>query len=300
MKFESVFGRTLGRGALALVAALAVGLVAATPAPALAQGTLSPQKKPTNGSCPVNWTDRASQANDPTNVSSPKGDTCYPMRGAKPAFVPTSSSAPCPAGYTKSGSFCHVGEKTFTQATAGPLTKAHPLDRCPVGWVTPPSNGNVCTTIAANPPKARLKGEGSCNAGELEDWGIYCVSDYDMLARKDAAKGTLDYNGIYQTSFKTTGKQQASHTADLPEGTAYTPAYFEIFGRVDRDGNPFPGGGGGGAALAGSAANPAATAEAAVKQCVPKPKKKKGLGGALGGLAKEVAAELGVPTEDGC
>lgn len=300
MKFKSVFGHAMGRNALAFVAALAAGLVAATPAPALAQGTLNPQKKPTNGSCPVNWTDRASQAAKATDVSGPKGDTCYPMRGAKPAFVPTSSSAPCPDGYTKSGSFCHVGEKTFTQATAGPLTKAHPLDRCPAGWVTPPGNGNVCTTIAANPPKARLKGEGSCNAGELEDWGIYCISDYGQLTAKDAARGVLDYNGIYQTSFKTTGKQQASHMADLPEGTAYTPAYFLIFGRVDRDGNPFPAASGGAAAaVAGNAANPAAASAAAAKPCVPKPKKK-GLGGALGGLAKEAAAELGLPKDEGC
>lgn len=286
-------------GLAGVMAAAVLGLAAGTPAQA--QGTLNPQKKPTNGSCPVNWTDRASQAAKSTDVSGPKGDTCYPMRGAKPAFVPASSSAPCPTGYTKSGSFCHVGEKSVTQATAGPLTKAHPLDRCPVGWVTPPGNGNVCTTIAANPPKARLKGEGSCNEGELEDWGIYCVSDYDTLARKDAAKGTLDYNGIYQTSFKTTGKQQATHTAALPEGTEYTPAYFLIFGRVDRDGNPLPGSGAQAATtVADAAANPASAAEAAVKQCVPKPKKKKGLGSALGGLAKEVAADLGVPTDEGC
>jgi hypothetical protein len=294
MKFESFFGRTMGRGALAFLAALAAGLVAATPAPALAQGTLNTIQKPqTNAGCPPGWRDR------PKDVSITKAgyDTCFPDTGAKKAYAKKSQSEACAPGYIGNSSYCYEGKATFTQATAGPLTKAHPLDRCPVGWVTPPSNGNVCTTIAPNPPKARLKGEGSCNAGELEDWGIYCVSDYDMLARKDAAKGTLDYNGIYQTSFKTTGKQQASHTADLPEGTAYTPAYFLIFGRVDRDGNPFPGGAS--AALAGSAANPAATAEAAVKRCVPKPKKK-GLGGALGGLAKEVAAELGVPAEDGC
>jgi hypothetical protein len=280
----------------ALLVAGAMGFAVA--APAQAQGTLNPQKKPTNGSCPVNWTDRASQAAKATDVSSPKGDTCYPMSGAKPAFVPASSSAPCPAGYTKSGSFCHVGEKTFTQATAGPLTKAHPLDRCPAGWVTPPGNGNVCTTIAANPPKARLKGEGSCNAGELEDWGTYCISDYGQLTPKDAARGVLDYNGIYQTSFKTTGKQQASHMAALPEGTEYTPAYFLIFGRVDRDGNPISGGSSAAAAAnsGGAVSNPVAAAQAAVKQCAPQPKKK-----GLGGLGKAIGAAVGVEIPaDGC
>lgn len=285
-------------GLAGVMAAAALGLAAGTPAQA--QGTLNPQNKPTNGSCPSGWTDYASEAKRAADLSSGKGPTCYPKPGAEPAYLPSPSSAPCADGYVKSGSFCRKGEGSYTASTAGALIKANPLDRCPVGYFTVPSDGNACTTTAANPPKVRRKGDGECGPDEIDDWGLYCVSDYGQLTRKDAAKGYPDYNAIYQNSYRLTGKQQGSRQADLPEGKEYTPAYFTIFGRVDRDGNPIPGGNGVAATVAGSAAAPAATAEAAVKQCVPKPKKKKGLGSALGGLAKEVAADLGVPTDEAC
>lgn len=282
-------------GLAGVMAAAALGLAAATPAQA--QGTLNPQKKPTNGSCPSGWTDYASEAKKPGDLSSGRGDTCYPKRNAEPAYVPTPSSAACASGYIKSGSFCRKGEGSYTASTAGALIKANPLDRCPVGYFTVPSDGNACTSTAANPPKVRRKGDGECGPDEIDDWGLYCVSDYGQLTRKDAAKGYPDYNAIYQNSYRLTGTQQGARQPDLPEGKEYTPAYFTIFGRVDRDGNPIPGSGAQAAtSVVGAAANPASAAEAAVKQCVPKPKKKKG----LGGLLKEAASELGVPTGEGC
>ncbi len=281
-------------GLLGLIAAVGLIGLASVPAPALAQGTLNPQKKPGWGStCPENWTDRASQAARSTDVSSPKGDTCYPMRDAKPAFVPKSSDAPCPDGYTRSGSFCHVGEKKFVQSTAGSVNKAHPLDRCPIAYFTY-GNGSACTSRSPNPPTVRLKGEGACNPGEVEDWGLWCVSNYEGLARKDATKGIADYNGVYQASYKATGTQQGPRQPALPEGGEYTPAYFTIYGRVDKEGNPI--GGTAPAAMGGtSASNPVAAA----KQCAPKPKKK-GLGG-LGGLGKAIGEAVGVEIPgDGC
>ena len=292
MKFEFVFGRTIGRGALAIVAALAAGLATATPAPALAQGTLNPQ--PAQGaakSCPEGWSDY--DFGKRTGV-------CKPGPNAKPAYYPQ-GSAKCATGYTKKGIFCVEGKPPTIMSTAGSVNKAHPLDRCPIAYFTY-GNGSACTSRSPNPPTVRLKGDADCNPGEVEDWGLWCVSNYEGLARKDATKGIADYNGVYQASFKATGTQQGPRQPDLPEGGEYTPAYFEIFGRVDKDGNPLAGGGAQAATtVADAAANPASAVEAAVKQCVPKPKKKKGgLGGALGGLAKEVATELGVPTEDGC
>lgn len=254
---------------------------------------MNPQPKQNPGGCPSGWRDSEKPGGAPTN-------TCYPGVTAKAAYPLTTGS--CAAGYIKSGiKWCIQGEQKFVQATAGSVRKANPLDRCPVGYFTYSGDGNMCTSNAASPPTVRLKGEGACNAGELEDWGVWCVSNYEGLTRKDAAKGYPDHNAIYQTSYKLTGKQQASRMADLPEGKEYTPAYFLIFGRVDRDGNPIPGGSGAAAVAADSTARPAAAADAAVKQCVPAPKpKKKGLGGALGGLAKDVAADLGVSTSDGC
>lgn len=270
--------------------------------PAAAQGTMNPMPKPTNGSCPSGWTDYASEAQRSGDLSSGKGNTCYPKKtGAQPAYLPSPSSAPCADGYTKSGSFCRKGEASFTQSTAGALIKANPLDRCPVGYFTVPSDGNACTTTAANPPKVRRKGDGDCGPDEIDDWGLYCVSDYDKLTRKDAAKGFPDYNAIYQNSYRLTGKQQGSRQPDLPEGKEYTPAYFAIFGRVDRDGNPIGGGGAVAASVgsAGGVSNPAAAASNAAKpECkLPAAPKKKGLGGLGAAIGQAVAVATG---EAGC
>lgn len=285
------------RSASLIALAFVAGMTLAATAPASAQGTLNPLQKPTNGACPVGWTDYASEAKKPGDLTSGRGPVCYPKRGAEPAYLPSPSSAPCASGYIKSGSFCRKGEANTLTATAGSVKKANPLDRCPVGYFTDPGNGNMCTSLAASPPTIRLKGEGTCAAGELEDWGVWCVSNYEGLTRKDAAKGYPDHNGIYQNSYKLTGKQQASHMADLPEGKEYTPAYFLIFGRVDRDGNPI-GGGGAAAGSAGSMSNPVAAANAAKPECkVPDVPKKKG----LGGLGKAIGQAVAVATgEAGC
>jgi hypothetical protein len=276
----------------------AAGMMALAPAPAAAQGTLNPMPKPTNGSCPSGWTDYASQASKPGDLSSGKGNTCYPTNTAKPAYRPNPSSKPCDDGYVRSGSFCTVGEKKFIKASAASVKKAHPLDRCPVGFFTLNGNGELCTSMAANPPSIRLKGEGPCNEGEIEDWGLWCVSNYEQLTRKDAAKGFPDYNAIYQTSYKTTGKTSKPNQADLPEGKEYTPAYFTIFGRVDREGNPI-GGGAGTASAAATGANPQqAAGEVTADQCKPKKKKKKKGFGALGkALGNAVGVEI---PDDGC
>lgn len=275
-----------------LGAVAAAAMIGLAPAPAAAQGTLNPQPVQGAGkSCPHGWSD---------NDFGKRTGVCKPGPNAKPAYYPQ-GSAKCATGYTKTGIFCIEGKPPTVTATAGSVKKAHPLDRCPVGYFTDPGNGHMCTSLAAAPPVIRLKGEGACAAGELEDWGVWCVANYEGLTRKDAAKGYPDYNGIYQTSFKTTGKQQATHTAALPEGTEYTPAYFLIFGRVDRDGNPIPGGSGGAAAVstAASAGNPVAAASDAVKaECkVPAPAKKRGLGGLGAALNQAVAAVTG---EAGC
>lgn len=279
-------------GLAAMVVAGMMSLAAA--APAAAQGTLNPQ--PTQGaadSCPKGWSN---------TEGGRRTKTCRPLPGAKAAYYPQTGRN-CATGYIKSGIFCVEGQPITVTATAGSVKKANPLDRCPVGYFTDPGNGHMCTSLAAAPPVIRLKGEGACAAGELEDWGVWCVANYEGLTRKDAAKGYPDHNGIYQTSFKTTGKQQASRMADLPEGKEYTPAYFLIFGRVDRDGNPLPGGAGAGvgAAVNGTAntGNPVAAAtDAAKAECkVPAPAKKRGLGGLGAALNQAVAAVAG---EAGC
>lgn len=279
--------RISGLAALAIAAAMSF----LTASPAAAQGTMNPIKKPAgNNSCPSGWVDR------PKGVSSTKPgyDICRPGTGAKKAFVKKSFTDSCPEGYLASGnSYCVEGKIDVVAPTSGPVKKANPLDRCPVAYFTDPGNAALCTTKAANPPSIRLKGAGQCNPGELDDWGLYCVSNYENLLVKDAPEGTADYNNIYKNSYRAVGKTSRPNQEALPEGVSYTPAYLEIFGRVKRDGSPIGGGASASANSGAAASNPVAAA--AAKQCAPKPKKKKG----LGGFGKALGSAIGVDIPDG-
>lgn len=280
-----------------LIGIIAVaGVIGLAPAPAAAQGTMNPIKKPAGAKgCLAGWRDRPANS----SIMGPGSDYCTPGPGAKKAFVKKSSFDRCPEGYLASGSmYCAEGKIDVVAPTSGPVKKANPLDRCPVAYFTDPGNAALCTTKAANPPSIRLKGAGQCNPGELDDWGLYCVSNYANLLVKDAPEGTADYNNIYKNSYRAVGKTSRPNQEALPEGLSYTPAYLEIFGRVKRDGSPIGGGAAASASSGAAASNPVAAA--AAKQCAPKPKKKKGLGG-LGGLGKAIGSAVGVEIpDDGC
>ncbi|MFC3310839.1 hypothetical protein [Blastomonas aquatica] len=270
---------------------------------------MSPQPK--KGNCAPGWS-------DVVKPGGPRTDTCYPGRNAKPTYYP--GGRECADGYFRSAGWCLPGEKKTVTATAGSVQKANPLDRCPAGYFTLTANGNMCTSLAANPPTIRLKGDAACGEGEIDDWGLYCISNYGNLTRKDAAKGFPDYNAIYQTSYTTTGKQQRPRQEALPEGLEYTPAYFVIFGRVDRDGAPIPGGSVSGSATASSSDHGAAgQAPASTVDCSAAGASQAGasagarlgglmggrsgkasragaaLGGALGGVAQREVQPAGCP-----
>lgn len=106
--------------------------------------------------------------------------------------------------------------RPMQKPTSGPVKKANPLDRCPVAYFTDPGNATLCTTKAANPPSIRLKGAGQCNPGELDDWGLYCVSNYENLLVKDAPEGTAGYNNIYKNSYGARGKTSRPNQEALP------------------------------------------------------------------------------------
>ena len=269
--------------------AAAAGMMGLAQAPATAQGTMNPIKKPAGAKgCPAGWRDRPANS----SIMGPGSDYCTPGTGAKKAFVKKSTFDRCPEGYLASGNYyCAEGKITNpVRPTSGPVKKANPLDRCPVAYFTDPGNAALCTTKAANPPSIRLKGAGQCNPGELDDWGLYCVSNYENLLVKDAPEGTADYNNIYKNSYRAVGKTSRPNQEALPEGVSYTPAYLEIFGRVKRDGSPIGGSASASASSGAAASNPVAAA----KQCAPKPKKKKG----LGGLGKAIGAAVGVDVPD--
>ncbi len=214
--------------------------------PATTQGSREPQSVPSwaRGSdirCPSGWTLR--------------GATCHANGPNAPRIFPrASANTACPTGFGAfSGMpFCIEGEDSrLARDASGTITKANRLDRCPFGYYTNVQAPTTCITNSQNPPTVRLKGSGQCRAGEVEDWGIYCISNYAGVSR-DAATGyaTRDWNAIYSTNNATPPRQP-----DTPEGTQYTPAYLTIFGRVTASGAPI----GGGAAPAPAAQSASAT-----------------------------------------
>lgn len=118
------------------------------------------------------------------------------------------------------------------------VAKPHRLDRCPLGFFTSDADPMMCATRVANPPTIRVRGNAPCRRGEVEDWGLWCVSNYAGLTRSEAATAQRDWNAIY-----TLNRGTPPHQADLPEGEAYSPAYLVIFGPVQPDGSPMGAGG---------------------------------------------------------
>jgi hypothetical protein len=225
--------------ATSLAALLAVPLVFQA-SPAAGQGTTLRQTKPGYTSlCPDGWTSR--------------GNQCEPASGnAQPAYAPRTQTEPCAEGYSRNSGWCLRGDYSLAATFQSGMRKAHVLDRCPTGYFTNMESPMNCLTSLDRPPAARAKGNAPCRSGEVEDWGIWCISNYSGLTRGEASSAVLrDNNGIFTGSYSVLGRQEGSRQPNLPEGSEYSPAYFAIFGRVTVSGSPI-----GGAATAAAAPAP--------------------------------------------
>lgn len=225
---------------------LAAGLVGLASTPAAAQtASKSPQAIPSwytssADPCPGGW-----RRNGRMCENTGSGEAIFPLASRRDS---------CPSGFASfSGRpFCIAGGDTqLTRSSRGTITKVRRNDRCPIGYFTNNEAPMTCITQYETAPSVRLKGAGACRAGEVEDWGLYCVSNYGRLTRDDAgAAGTRDWNDIYVTS-----DLQGPNQENVMDNSSYTPAYITIFGRVKRDGSPIGG-------PAASATAPSATADA--------------------------------------
>lgn len=271
--------------AIALVGIAFSSFAGATPAKA--QGSLSAQPKPGYTSlCPTRWQS--------------SGSSCVPGQGAKPAYAPSSPAGPCASGYARDHNWCLFGASStpMTDAARSSVRKANVGDRCPIAHFTNAEATSTCISQLSRPPVVRAKGSGPCAAGEVEDWGLWCVSDYAHLTRRDGLQVIRDWNAIY------TMTGSAPRQPDLPEGSDYSPAYFAIFGRVDGDGNPL---GGAPATETTAASSAGSSTSAAAPAACPAPSgngaaavgaqigaalggRRGALGAALGGLAGAAAA----------
>lgn len=183
----------------AAVMAMGLGLMAAlVPQQADAQRTGFVRADRTDGvaregasRCPQRWReDKVSQGE-----YTEKRGFCYPEYGNSPA-VYLRKGGTCKTGYGVDGEWCSAGHIEHPQLNnPNVMAKANQADRCPAGFYT---YTNKCTTELANPPKARVKGSGTCKAGEIAEWGIWCTSDFDHLSVQDIRSAHYrDWNYIY-------------------------------------------------------------------------------------------------------
>lgn len=244
----------------------AAGSLAVAP-PAQAQGVNVGNVRIPSGSCPSDW--KSGEA---------KG-YCQPMRIGSPAsiYVRASTDVACAAGYYVDYNnvlVCTTKAPGPTREQSlgkgGSFAKPTALARCPTGWIST-TTGKECYTQLENAPIVRAKGAAACAAGELNDWDLWCTSNYEHLTKAWAERyGLEDFNKSY--GFALGNRLDAAAIPDDKLSPAAT-AYF-----------------GGSASTTGAAAEPAAPAAAQTTECVTGSQAGAAIGGALGG---RTGADLG-------
>ncbi|WP_146215359.1 hypothetical protein [Blastomonas natatoria] len=130
---------------------------------------------------------------------------CVPSLAANPTpavYVRQNKSVACDQGYfvdTDNDLVCTSYDRMTARFAdvSGGIARAGILNRCPTGWRAS-TNNKQCFTEIKNAPIPRLKNGKPCAPGELDDWGIWCTSNYEHLsyAEIDLA-ATRDFNDIY-------------------------------------------------------------------------------------------------------
>jgi hypothetical protein len=203
--------------------ALIGGLAATTMAtPAQAQGTLQPVAAE-GASCPAGW------SHPPARQSRIDTTTCYPTGSQAREVYRRHNGEPCRAGYNTGTSWCEKAVVVRNaSSTAGELTKNNKADRCPTGWNTT-GNGLTCVTSLKQPSNSRPKAGAKCAANEVDEWGIWCTSNYEGISA-DTMRGAAlrDYNTMYAHN---RGVVPAFAGNDLDE-KLLTPARRKLYGNV--------------------------------------------------------------------
>ena len=245
--------------AVAGLVLLAAGSLAVAPS-AQAQGVNGGKVRIPEGSCPQDW-----------KTTEAKG-YCQPMRISSPPaiYVRTSKDVACAAGYYVDYNNAWVcttrtPDPTREQALGkgGKFAKANALARCPTGWISDTSFTG-CYTQLENAPIVRAKGKAACKAGELNDWDLWCTSNYEHLTRVQANRAGLeDFNRVYAYALGNRLDAKVIPNGELsPDATAYF---------------------GGTASTTGTAAASAAPATAPAENCDASSKTGAAIGGAVAG-----------------
>ena len=215
---------------------------------AMAQGTTSPVNRD-NQSCPTGW--RSSSSGE--NIK-----FCYPRSSSsKPIYLKQRNVA-CAPGYGPDGSWCREGapvpktsstssSSSSASTSAAPqssssgssspsrpvlATKQDKLDRCPVGMYTE-GDGLQCFSRLPNPAIARTKGDAPCLPGEVNEYDLWCTSNYEHFTR-DQITGALitDFNVIYMRNGRVGPKQLQD------KDWTKAPVYVALFGNSSAAATP--------------------------------------------------------------
>ncbi|MCU0948296.1 MAG: hypothetical protein MUF47_08605 [Porphyrobacter sp.] len=196
--------------------------------PAAAQGTVTKQPEPKNGGCPKTW-QKAKRGSDTTWY-------CYPEKDSPPIY-PREVQVRCADGYKSEGNWCvgtvagsssssassgssYEGPAADRLVSYGTITKANKLDRCPLGYFSK-SDMTICTTRLSPAPKSRVK-DGACNSNEIDEWGLYCTADANVITRQQAEQeATRDFNAIYSAN----GANYPAQGSDTEDYLSMVAAY---------------------------------------------------------------------------
>ena len=244
--------------------ALIGGLAASTLAtPAQAQGTLQPVASQ-GASCAAGW------SYAPAVRSRVNTETCYPTgRNAREVYRRLNGEA-CKPGFNTGTSWCEKAEAVhFIQGTVDALTKTAKSDRCPTGWHTTGA-GMTCVTELKQPSLSRAKASNACRANEVDEWNVWCTSNYAGLDAATIRRAALqDYNTMYAYN---RGVVATFAGNDLDE-KLQTPVSRKMFGDVPAKVEP----------SAGTVASASNSAPTPSKVCETAEQQGAALGGALGG-----------------
>jgi hypothetical protein len=298
-----------------LASALAFGMASLPSGDVAAQGTMSPVDRQ-NTSCPTGWRNSQGEAGREDIRK------CYPRGNSQttPIYLNNDRDPkPCAPGYGQDGRWCRQGapagrsssssstssassssrssssSSSSSSGSAGDrmasfatLKKRSPLDRCPIGYFSK-SDMSVCTTRLSNGTRSRFK-TGPCNAGEIDEWNLYCTEGTSRITRDQAeTEATGDFNYIYTAN----GGRPPTQT---PSGDDVdnSPPMVAAFGiKPPRNSGSSPA-----SSSSSSAQATASTSDIPVPANCPAPSQASAAGAALGGLLggrrnSQAAAALG-------
>ncbi|MFN4186081.1 MAG: hypothetical protein ACK4M6_15010 [Hyphomonas sp.] len=200
---------------------------------------------------------------------------CVPSIVVKPmpaVYVRENKSTACAQGYfvdTINDLVCTSYDRMTARFAdvSGGIPRAGILTRCPTGWQAS-NNNKQCFTEIKNAPVPRLKNGKPCAPGELNDWDIWCTSNYKHLsyAEVDLA-GTRDFNTIYANAMNYSLDYKSIPDSSLSADAA---AFFK---GADKTSGASPAG-------SSSASQPAATK---ADECISGSDVGAAVGGVLGG-----------------